>query len=473
MELISRLMQQKKALLVVAGLAVFVAALSWFLFYMHPQPKVTIQKLPFTSSENFPLIKGDDIYAYNGLAFYKTNLYDQGEVKVLSSGTKLPSIRELFWADEVGAFLVFDDSAYVRSLTESVLSAQGKSVDKFTREYLWYFRFSDSSLHPVDTTPPTSNTSGFYSSSKNGFYYLPEVDHEEGGEGQYPPLRFFSTKTLENSELENTIRMQSANYMGPCVDSYIFCAIGDQGGSSVLVGYAEDGKSNTLLRTPGFIAGTNMANKFLKITPTKGGGSEDSFVLMGTSLFDAKTGKTVASDIKTYSRAVVVSEQSDGSLYALSTGSDSPERSTTLLSGGKTILGPTRTSGAELSVPKGESSSGSIVGNIMYGKNGVAAFSDENDVTYLLSSSSTTPHITVQQPSVIKKAVDACTKAYGVENSYYDDSKLFKVYFSDDQAFTTHIKQFSDCLLKSSGAVVGYHYYFGGISPKNGRYTTD
>src|SRR5688572_59247 len=93
---------------------------------------------------NFARLIGSDIYAYNGLAFYKINS-KTGAVEVLSSGKKLPTPDTVFWAESKGVLINFKQS-FALSEVEKLLQARGLPLNEVTKSYTWYIDFASGSV---------------------------------------------------------------------------------------------------------------------------------------------------------------------------------------------------------------------------------------------------------------------------------------------------------------------------------------
>ncbi len=122
----------------------------------------------------FSTIQGNDLYSYNGLAFYKVNLDNSNNVTILRSGLKLPTPASITWAGSNGALLTFKQS-FSNTIVSNALRASGLSLDKLTQAYVWYLDFGSGKLTLVNKIPVQSGKP-YYDEAAKGIYYVSRTE---------------------------------------------------------------------------------------------------------------------------------------------------------------------------------------------------------------------------------------------------------------------------------------------------------
>ena len=464
---------QIKKLLVASVFVVIGVVAFLFIYNKHDVPNISIQKTNM-SVQNLAYISNNSLYSYNGAAFIKTAVSDSSKSDVLASGIKLRPISFYEWAGDDGIFLSFENSSFIRSKPEIIDQIAGADYSEDSSEVLWYLRFSDSSFTQVDTIAPAPSIS-YYSDKDKGFYYISEnSDKRERGEGTPAMLMFYSTRDLKNRTvaIDSGFIYDRVAHVAPCT-GYIVCAYGEyETGSSRVYGFDTAGNTSPIYQAKGFISPTNKTDSISIASPTETSGGEDQSVEFNMQTYSLTDKKLVKINASAYSPTLQHVQLDNGLFYILSAGGRSVDDASTIYSGGNNILNVQRATKISLSLTESKPFNQLFTGNVSFSSGGDMLFTSGDGFVYIIQNER---QIKLPQTSAedAKKIVDSCIK-YGVLQRYYSESREFKIYFNDDNSFDESIRTFSRCVNDASGnSLMQYHFYFGGVSPKNGRFTTD
>lgn len=474
---ISQILKSKLFLITVGVLIILTALIIVAFIALTPKyPSYKVSQTPLNNDNNFAYLSGSSIYAFNGLSFYKVST-DNRQVEVLSSGQKLPKPYRIYWANDNGALMSFKES-FIRTQVASQLSSRGVDDTSFADTYLWYLSFKDNSLRIVEDSLPQTDTV-HYSEADQGFYYLKAFG---GGSVEGHPalqVNFYSIKDFELSIVNEDIEMVDTSYTGVCPKSQSgVCVVGrdrDELTSNKLVEVTKGGELNTLLASEGRLIATSSASKYLTTTPDVSSQGEDpeDITPTQTSINDLATGTSFALDFKVGSESVVTSFIDENTFYAIRSNTETGEGGASYLSATNNILGQISTKEKYFSSDN-NSFSGGVVGTVSYGKSGVTLLTSTDGSQFLVSkeedSGINLDRIPVNEVQTI---VNSCVKSSAVNSQFFEENHLFRIYFNDNDQFSKNIKAFSSCMATKPEMMFGYQYDLFGVSPINGRITTD
>lgn len=451
------------------GLLVCIFALG-LAYNLHTSPPIELRLAPTNTTTSY--LSGESVYSYNGLAFSRTPVRGDGPTIVLSTGLKLPPIRFAQWAGDKGIFVAFAYESYLGSAPWRQLLNQGSSYSDLTADFLWYIRFSDNTLHLVDTSIPKRGVT-HYSAVDNTLYYLSNSDNDEGGIYEPMVLRRYSIDRLQNDDVIKNGRFSYNDAIAvTACKGYVVCLYGIyETTSSRVYGITQSGESRAIYETRGYVGPTNRSDIISIAQPVRATGNEDEQIELRFSLYNLSKKSLHRTNLITnslYARAVMTS---DTTFYVVSPGSQHKGRGTTVYRGGTNIFGGYRTSEKQVRVD-GKNYTGVIVSLPSTSTSGDALFYDDAKNSVLITHQ-TASSLKSTSYNEVKRAVEGCMR-YGVVMRYFSDTKTFRIYVNDDVNFDESIRNLSQCLTKTNPQqFLEYTFYFGGVSPKNGRFTTD
>lgn len=431
------------------------------------QPK--LYKTNLTADQNFAHLQDSNLYAYNGTAFYKVDHAANNKLTVLSSGLKLPTPSNIYWADSKGALITFK-SSFILTAVEKALQKQGSVVNENTQLYAWYLDFSTGSLQLVSPEPPDNV---LYSQADNGFYYTTANTQDK-------ELSFYNVAT-HRSELISELSLSSVSGIQECKGTLRVCLTGyasTEEDTQNLYGVTEkDNKVKLLYRSPGFIVTTNTDDKVIAVTSA---GEEhdsenagDTHIEGGESyLYNIGAGSTEKLGVGVIkSTASLVHFMDTNNFYVLDQAielDDAPAYTSVTVNTRGRIVAQT--------YPLVYGDGSAFKGDIIDLKNSTRSDSVLNTASkdQLIFATKPVRLSTPKSRSIAQKVVNSCLKNGSQDNEYFDDFRMFRVFLPTDASFNTRIKSFSACIKNATDSpLYGYNYAFAGIDPTYDRIVTD
>lgn len=471
--------QRKMLRNVIAGVVVVIVCIVIFLIMTTPNYKnFKLVKTPF-STGSFSAIRGDSVYSYSGISFYKQNVHSADAVTVLESGLRLPTVSQLFWGGDNGVLLTFTSGGYIGSALDKELSSRNLSWDNETKDYLWYLDFKTSKLQLVSQYSLVSQTA-HYSTSTESFYfvrnngYLPDSDAPDG-----LPLISYSTKTHTETELLHNVGSASVQYVGPCKTEDDICFSIKEGDTEVLY-LARSAKKEKLINDAfNVLSPTDNPAVYIGIRydEISKNNDNDGAILQATPYYiSLDTGVTTKTNVKVgATESILANSVGSDDFYLMEPTSLYSSAGLSYVVGGKDLLGSLKTKRQSMSTqPNAEQTSNSIVGPISRSTDGISMFGDIEDNMYLVVPKDFTYSIKQQDDSAIEQKLKPCLKKYTTHHDYTTELKQFKISISYDENFQQRIKDFASCIDKTDpAAYTGHEFVIVGVEPTSGRFVTD
>lgn len=467
-------------LITVACVAVFIF-INWLI-----SPKFDsyfIQKTPFTT-DSFPTLRGTDIYAYSGNSFYRTNIADENTVTVLSKGARLPAIRDLQWAGDEGALLVFDGTQTDSSILEDALTKKGLTINNTTLDFVWYLRFDDNSLHLISEDPLV--TKSYYAEGEKVIYFSTlntnaPVDLESENIDATFPLWAFDTQKLSNKKIISNIGPEQVHYIGPCPAGKI-CAIQENEGDKQTLWTIDHNKKKTILEYD-TLSATNNPNIFFgeKRHPfidklDENHSSEDEELQMDTYTINLLTKEQTATGVTVnYGADVSVTMGANDKSFALMDTSFAQRNYPTYLAVAPDIFGKLKTKQIFFkTADSADDFSETISSRISVNREGVSLMEGSNNETYIVSRDGKKLNFAQYDDGQIGSTLKTCFDKYTKYHQYTSSINTMTVGIQYDDKFKDRISNFSNCIEKTDkNAFVGQNYIFHGVSPIDGRLVTN
>lgn len=452
-----------------------------------PQPDLKQYNLSHTAisaEDNFGHLQGDSLYAYNGFAFYETNL-DSGKTTILSSGLKLPAISDVYWAGSKGALLSFSASFNLTAVTRA-LEQKGEAFDYYqSPRYAWYLDFATNELKLVSRLEVSSGQA-HYSPQENGFFFV-TVANPGSGSLNRTPLYFYDVASNQTKRVHRNLKVSDMGRMQACPGEGRVCFVArdfyDTDTESVFA-LTQDNKTKILYESQGRLFATNHPQHFIEVpnqgrvedpenerdTPTDVTYDDQPAVLRDIT---ADTNYDLGFSVGTTNPIMHFVDQQH--FYVLDSGVEAENGGAAYLSG--TIKeGDATTVAYPLLQSNQEPFSSRIVGGETHGNGSrtlvvvtdgsLAVFSERGQAPPPLQKADIQP---------VSQAVKQCMDASGAtDQQYYSESNTFRVFFTADNSFDQNIARFADCLAASDAApMIGYMFNYAGVSPVNGRIVTN
>lgn len=464
--------------IILGGIVIVLGIIVYLVLTTPSYKSFSLYKTPFSVS-SFSMVKGNALYSYSGLSFYKQAISSGDSVTVLNSGVRLPVIENLYWAGDNGALLTFTDGGYIGSALERELMSRQLEWNNDSKEYLWYLDFKTSKLMLVSEYPLISE-SVYYSDASESIYYarqngfIPESDIPNG-----LPLIAYSTKNLTETTVLENLGTEAVEFIGPCetIDTICFSIQNPDGASLYKVG--KDGKQTKVLNdTFDSINPTSSPTIFIGVQYDDVSENEGVGEVLQATVYhiDLATKKTTKTDTKIGSTRSILSNIGEGdSFYLYEPTSQTDKSGLTYVAGSKNLLGTTKTrlqvlgKSAEL-----KQTSSSIVTPISITANGLSLFGDIDGSMFLIAPEKFNYQVVESSSTDVEKNIEPCLKKYTKSYDYTDELKQFKIGIIYDDTFTQRIKSFSTCVDQVyPAAYSGYYFVIVGLSSTDGRFVTD
>lgn len=406
-------------------------------------------------SRNFSYLQGDELLAYNGLAFYSTNV-KTGQRKFLYSGTKLPAISSLAWAGTNGVAMVFKENFFGTPIN-GLLEQNGQKVDNTTKDYTWYLNFKTSSITQISQNAIDADKA-IYDPSNKTLYY----SELSSGSSDGDKVRFYSydtTKQTSPTLLLDDAGVADVSSLAKCSRSKLVCFI------------AHDTAS-----TSGQQVFAIQAGKLGKVSLLDGGsdgqvyygGHKDYYVVTSPSA-NGTTESSVLYDVST--------EQSKA--YRLGFTFDDDTHSYFASAKDFYVVDGKTTSGFKAAKLKGSSSTtkdrglklneetyDGALGDIRSSEGkAISLVSNTDGRQYLFGPEPITTMSSFAKKETVQLAVSDCGRRTTTRNQYNDKTRTFTIKILALYGFAKQIKDFGSCMTKDHvDSVHGYYFNFVGLN---------
>lgn len=442
-----------------------------------------IQTTTLSQAENFAVMSQNTLYAYNGLAFYSQNV-ESGEIKVLSTGQKLPAPKRVYWAGDKGALITFDHSFLATSIYAK-LQSEGLNPTEHGANTLWYMDFSTGELTLVEKTLPEEGLVT-YQSQHDGFYYI--INSAESDQEQLPyspELRFFKIDTRSTAKIA-TIHLDAISNIQSCDPAKTtsdICIIGNMkntDGLQRIYSINQFGSMAELYNPNGRIFTTNIGGKYIvaplaeadkKTTTTDE--VETDYAKTPAKLYDTSTKRESALgfDIETNN---VSAHFVDASSFFVFGASDSNNVFQSYYSGVIDESGKASTKSLRLKDETGTPFQQTIIGTKTSGPGSIAlTLLDDGSNAFFIPTDDQVK-VSPADMDTAESTVKNCSEQSGGTYEFFEDDNLFKIYLPENSTLSASIENISDCLVESEGGIVAsFNFYISTTSPVNGRITSD
>jgi hypothetical protein len=469
-------MVARKRLLIAIGL-LFAVAIIAVVSVLLLRPRFDQYGLTSTglqAKQNFGYINDKDLYAFNGLAFYKTNL-PSGQTTILSSGHKFPTPSAIYWANSKGALMNFS-SSFGRTDIEEKLGAMNKSTSEETSNYTWYMDFASGDIKPVSTSSVTTDLA-YYSETKNGFYYIPSAAERV--------VYFYDVASGQNTPISKPLNVTSVNEIQACPNASAVCLIGrDQAdpGKQKLFSIQQNQDTKVLLESSGRIFTTNNPEMYLAVgegsTPSKTSGTDEElgeadFTDAPAGMYNVKTKAEYKLDFNIGISDPTTHFTSDKDFYVIE-GLPSDDSGKPMYRSGELTKNGSKTATYPMAYSDGSSFNSHVLGIRSQGSGDLSLGTIMDASQVVLNGLKEKVVITQKDQSSAEKIVKDCVSSGAQDSQYFKESKTFRIILQDDENFAKNIRSFSECIVKREpSALNGYNFQFVGTDPVNGRLSTD
>lgn len=446
---------------------------------------------PLNSENNFSQITRDNIFSFNGISFFKTNVRSKATTN-LFTGVKLPIPKSITWLGEKGVVLTFK-SSFTYTIVESKLKEMGEPVDKQTKLYSWYLDFSNGELTKISDYPIDNNTAVFDKSSDK-LYYVPDMVTFNAGQFNLPeynpentikyPLRYVDIKTLKDNVLSSNLGLSDITSIDICVaesGETKPCLIGRDNTSNSRVGVYtinEKGDKSELFAVDGEIISTNKPNTLLVIKSNEDQQREEGTPISGrASLHNLDSNNDIALDFEAQSGLSGINFINENEFYVLDPALIDSNSNSDNDTFGTYRAGKISSKSIESTVVKDLDSNDNISAKGFQITNG----QEINKINLIKSFDNTLfifgpskEHLSIDKVSE-DDATSVIKSCVGNNNYYYLSSvKQFKIFIKDNSKMNKTISEYTKCISQDkSNAILGYNYVVSIIDPINGRIVSD
>lgn len=439
-----------------------------------------LTKTGLKSQQNFGYMNGSDVYAFNGLAFYKTNAND-GKVTILTSGQRFPVPSNIYWANSKGALLSFS-SSFALSAVENTLQAKGQQLTEEVNNYSWYLDFASGTLNLVNKSPIVAGQA-YFSEKDQGFYY---VTNESSKLGVTTPLYFYNIDAHQSKPISSDLEVTDMSSMTACPASDALCFTArdlSDTAKKKLYSIKQGEKKKVLFESDGQIFPTNNPELYIvvgrgsdpkKVSSEAPAGDQGKADLSDESanLYSLKTNSTIALDFKVGVSTPVLHFIDATHFYIIQGASDddkTPSYRSGEISGdnAKTTIHP-------ITYGDGTKFDTMITGVSSHGTGSQMLVTTTKDEQVLFNDAKQYLNLSAKTTEDANKIVRDCLGSGATDDQYFDEIKQFRVLFVADNNFTRNVASFSKCVIQAdNSALNGYNFQFAGSDPFNGRISTD
>jgi len=461
---------------IAGGIIVLIILISWIIAPKYGSLELT--KTPFIT-ENFTSFSNGTLYNYNGAAFYSVNPKDPNDIRVLSTGLRLPAVERLYWADDKGALIVFSDTQTDGSLVEKELASRGKVFDSTTTRYIWYLDFKTNSLHLVSDVSIDSDNA-YYSPSKQSFYFSTLPFHQTHGEDEEdhgPTLWIYSTVKRERKESVADIGSGIVRYIGPCPNGEA-CVIQDEQSGKQTLWAIVSGKKKVIANTYNSVSSTGDPSIFLGEKNEKvgtAGDAEDTELQADLFVLNVQKNEEKTTAVRVgVGVSPTASSYDNGKKLVLYDDSLLTNNKSTFRNIAPDIFGTLHSKQETYNLTKRDSLSEDITGVLSRSTEGVTVVGGSKGGVYLHSPSSYNYTSETYDEKTLKTVLKSCIDKYTKYYEYAPEIRQATVGVVFDDNFASTIKKFSSCIASTDKkAFVGQNYIFIGLSPIDGRFVTN
>lgn len=477
----------KKVLLFGAPILFVVLVVATLLTTFWPTPSLQqydLEKTGLEVRQDFAHLDKSELYAYNGLAFYKTNL-ESGDTTVLSSGLKLPLPSSVYWANSRGALMDFSSSYYLSEVQEA-LRAEGQQLNDDSRNYTWYLDFASGSLKLVNTDPVAAELV-YYSEADNGFYYITDTSKKRY---RTTALYFYDIDSGRNETVSYDLRLASVRALQACPAAGGICFIGrDKTEPTIEKLYTlnQDGKKQVVINSKGRVFATNDPARYVVVgleekTATTGNTPAIEEVEARYSEEPAFLHNIETSEVGDlgfnigFEQPLVHFTDNDQFYIFGSVLEKEPENEQLTFYRSGTLNGnSTYSDSFPVAYSDGSAFTGQVISSSGHGQGSLMLLGTlEGSYVLFGSTQQNSATLTPKSPEAAAKAVESCVTSHAQDSQYFSESGMFRIFFTADGGFAEDIAAFSDCILTSNEVPLhGYNFQFAGLDPVNGRIVTD
>lgn len=426
------------------------------------QPPKLATKSTNLTVDSYPQIVGDDIAAYNGTSFFTVNPTKNEVAKVVYTPKyRLPEVSTVIWASKHGVLLNFKSGIMYTPVQDYLLSnGISQTIDEYAT---WYLSFTDGSLKLVDENN-LQNEAAIYSQKDNGIYYVPNIKYSDIDVNKNT-LRFYSLETYSTQTVVEDLSL-TVDEMTECdVREASLCIIGRESsetfGTTSIYAIAKSGSRETIVSQKGEIYPTPIKNTYALL----GDGEtylEIESIYSSIELKNIATNASVKYSGKVFGGNVVVGMLGKDP-YIL----DGKNNEYLALRRGSLF---DSTQVGELETAKAPALSDGITIVNSKASEAVALVSSLSSEVHVVSIGSQPQQFTKNDESSVKAAVNSCATQAGASSGLTDST--FTVYVNDDDSFNSSLATFKECVSTPEN-MYGYTYTYKGVSPINGRISTD
>ncbi|MDN5819300.1 MAG: hypothetical protein L0H38_00980 [bacterium] len=436
-------------------------------------------------------ISGDKIITYNGSSFIEISPVDNTTKVIYTPKTRFPSVKDMVYVPNKGVFLTFSGNTIETPVFDYKIKQNAKVpsddpessyIYSLTSDdnYTWYLDFKSGKLLNVVEYEVNSDYM-YYNSHDDKFYFIT-------GNGNDNPYQFksYDINTNKTETVSGKLGLYSIDKLRQCGDST--CVIGKLNSSrdrSTLAKISSKGKVSSIKNVNGAILSTPDSMTFAYLTDSDDTALEDE---------DATDEYDDEDEDGGYSDGIAVYQTME--VTNISTG-ESSDYSGSFNAGGAIgtyddhfyymngIDGTyqyLKRSGHDIDFNYDDDEYDFSDGFINLGKVGqsFSLIADVDREIYLVSTGLNTGVFDKASNAVVSKNIDTCVDKVNSDITVQNQDDIttdydidFEIMVPDDDDFDATINKVNDCIGKDSDNLVGYSYLFTGVSPINGKITTE
>ena len=289
--------RQKIIIAIITTLVVAVA----FIFNPFRAVKFTTSDTPFPNENKSVTMDGDIIRYYDGSSFYKLDIKN-GEVSVLSSPVKLPTVKEVLSFTDNGIVATFDNSLENSPIQEYSEVHNLSYADQSGA--IWYYDFESEEISQITKEEPLYI--GNPAQSKNIVFVSSDGD-----------VRSIKLIDTDSKKITQTVPLVSeagaATYVGECLSSNTPCiSYRDQVTNEGILSSIVDGSLKEIYKAKdSAIIPVHGTDRIIVLD----GDTDPEFTnYTSVALIDTETGKTIKSYNETYTSPLISYSSDDDSL---------------------------------------------------------------------------------------------------------------------------------------------------------------
>lgn len=445
------------------------------------------------SRNDFGYVHGTDLYAYNGMVFYKQNVTN-GDITVLSEGQRLPKPEDVYWANDKGALMKFSGS-YALTAVEDHFNVPEDTIllPQDVENYTWYYDFATGDLNYVTRASVIPETA-YYSEQDGGMYF---IGNDGVGPTTQTPLYFYDTNSQKLTQMSFDLNVTDMTHVGACpseMKGVCFTARDNDDTSKKRVYNVtrDSEKKNVLFESDGQLFPTNNPNYYL----TASYAQEEEAHSHGGS-YDGPAGDVSDADASDETPVVLHNLTDDSSrTLDFTTGLAEPSfyflgedkfyvlHSNTADAKEKTIYRSGELTGdgsrsEEFTLTSDGKPYEGVVNTInSQGSDGITLATNLEDRQILFTQTGegmkTINVAAMPDAETAKRVVEGCMQREGDKVDYYEDTEQFVLLTLADNNFQQRYAQYAQCIADENPKVFyGYRFQLAGYDPGNGRVSTD